>query len=276
MALRDVLKNLRGDDWLGPLYADWEAAQADIEHWEDPVPFVRPSVAGGNCEREMQLYQLGHRTDFGPQITQRMRNGDQVHDRITANFEEMGLLHSGPLRGYAEENGVARTWEADLVVRHPQLGTHHLGEIKSMNHFRYGRLPDQEDDPVRMARAIFKVEPKYARQLTQYLVLFQRHYPELEIQDDAFFLFENTNNQAIRFIWVKPDEELRFDAFKLANISEEATVNGELIEPPFTKGSIVCRKCDRESICYALQDGDKEVWKNVNERLIQASTLPTK
>lgn len=263
--IRNLIKSYQSDDWLTPLYEKALQEDAEPEHWEDPVFFIRPSVAGGACEREMQLYGLGYRSAFAAGIVERMANGTDGHTRITKRFFKAGLLPAGtegPTR-ITDENG--RTWEADLVTVRPLDGRYYLGEIKTMNSNRYKRFPAQVADRVEMAKLILKAEPKYLRQVVNYYTFLKKQ--GLPVEEDIFFFLEDTDSQKWKILWFRVDDFIIQDTFKRPKIAEAALREGRLLDPPHPRRGYVCRKCPSESICYQLQDGNTELWEKVNKAL---------
>lgn len=255
------LKQLDTGDWLGT--AIDRAPSGEPERWTAPNPEIHPSGAGSPCIRDIQLSMLGHHTEIKPKNRRRMDNGTAAHARWTAELDKAGVLVKG-----GERLKIPGYWsgEYDVMVRNPVTGKTHLGEIKTMNDGRFRRVPAQERDYLAMASVMYKAESSYVFQLTQYLVEFRRLYPELS--DDVFFLFENTNDQDYCIRWFRPNEKLMTMAFTNSLAAREATLAGQLIDPPFKRGSITCRKCYREQACYNLQDGLGVGPKAVSEALM--------
>ena len=128
-------------------------------------------------------------------------------------------------------------------------------------------------DFAKMAELMWKAERGYTRQLLQYHAKIREQLDELPyaaghgLSDDVFFLFENTNNQDHRIIWITALDRLVDDAFKLPRLATAAVRAGELIEPPFKQQSSICKRCYRRRVCIALQGGDDNEWQNVQTAL---------
>lgn len=237
---------------------------------------------------------LGHGTGFNERSRDRMDNGLSAHERVTKKIEGSNALVKGGLRvtefydGFvsfedhmygsklksmiAQHGIVMWTGEADLVVARPgNERVLYVGEIKTANSRKFQALPKQVVDKEAMAKLMWRAEKGYTRQLTQYVVVLQRFIhqwrPDVTVSDEAFFYFENTDNQDYRIIWIRPDETLREDAFKNANLAIEASARGELIERPFSRDSRTCGSCYRKRVCDAIEDGDRDEWTNVKTAL---------
>lgn len=257
-----LLQQMTAGDWLG-VAIDSSKVGVEPERWGTPNIEVHPSSAGSACPRDIQLGMLGHKTEVKAQNRRRMDNGTDAHTRWSRELKEKGLLVSAGVR-----LKVPGEWsgEYDLLCRNPKTGATHLGEIKTINSNGYASLPAQDPDLVRMAYAMFKAKPAYTYQLCQYYVMF-RDKVEGGLSPDCFFLFENTDTQAFKIIWVKFDERMMEAAFKNSTAARQATLDGYLIEPPFRRRSITCSRCYRELVCYRLQDGEKEVLGKVESAL---------
>lgn len=257
-----LLKQMSTGDWLGAAI-DSSKVGVEPERWVAPNIEVHPSSAGSACPRDIQLGMLGHKTEVKSQNRRRMDNGTAAHARWSEELQAKGLLVSAGVR-----LKVPGEWsgEYDLLCRNPKSGAVHLGEIKTINSNGYSSLPAQDPDPVRMAYAMFKSKPAYTYQLCQYYVMF-RDKVEGGLSPDCFFLFENTDTQGFKIIWVRFDERMMVDAFKNSTAARQATLDGFLIDPPFRRRSITCSRCYRELVCYRIQDGEKAVLDKVDSAL---------
>lgn len=257
-----LLKQMSTGDWLGAAI-DSSKVGPEPERWVTPNIEVHPSSAGSSCPRDIQLGMLGHKTEIKSQNRRRMDNGTDAHSRWTKELADKGLLVSGGVR-----LKVPGEWsgEYDLLCRNPKTGATHLGEIKTINSNGYSSLPPQDPDPARMAYAMAKSKMAYTYQLCQYYVMF-RGQIEGGLSPDCFFLFENTDTQAFKILWVRFDEKMMEAAFKNSTIARDATMKGDLIPMPFRRRSITCSRCYRELICYRIQDGEKAVVDKVNSAL---------
>lgn len=246
-----LLKQISAGDWLG-IAIDSSRAGVEDERWVQPNVEVHPSSAGSACARDIQLGMLGHKTGIKALNRRRMDNGTDAHTRWSKELAAKGLLVSAGVRFK-----VPGEWsgEYDLLCKNPKSGEVHLGEIKTINSNGYSSLPPQDPDPVRMAYAMAKAKMAYTYQLCQYYVMFKGQV-EGGISPDCFFLFENTDTQAFKIIWVRFDDRMMADAFKNSTIAREASLSGSLIAPPFRRRSITCSRCYRELICYRIQDGE--------------------
>lgn len=286
--LAALIEQRRTNDWLTPLLG--RASVTEPEGWGRSRTYVSPSSAGEACERDVQLSQLGHSTGFNEKSRDRMDNGTFAHTRITEKMERAGVLVASNvsmvvfaddfvsfergLRGDALEAAKAAhgyvAWRGELDVlvgTSSEANVVHVGELKSANTRKYQALPRINPDKVAMARIMLQAEAKYTRQMTQYVVLLQRYIdrwrPGLRVSDECFLLYEHTDSQEYRVIWMQPDEMVREDAFKRAGLAVEATAAGHLIERPFEADSRTCRSCFRKRVCNALSAGDEAEWTSV-------------
>lgn len=249
-------------DWLGAAI-DSSKVGVEPERWITPNIEVHPSSAGSACPRDIQLGMLGHKTEIKGLNRRRMDNGTDAHSRWSRELSEKGLLVSAGVR-----LKVPGEWsgEYDLLCKNPKSGETHLGEIKTINSNGYSSLPSQDPDPVRMAYAMCKAKMAYTYQLCQYYVMFKDRI-EGGLSRDCFFLFENTDTQAFKIIWVRFDDKMMEAAFKNSDAARKATLEGRLIEPPFKRRSMPCSRCYRELVCYRLQDGERAVVDRVDSAL---------
>ena len=262
------LKQLKSEDWLGQRI-DGVYADSRQERWGEPNTEIHPSGAGGPCPREIELSLLGHRAPIQAKNRRRMDNGTKSHERWTIDLAAAGVLESAStrLKFPGEWSG-----ENDLLLKNPTTGSRHIGEIKTMNFRRYATVPPQLPDPVQMAIMMETSERGYLYQLIQYLIRYRQIDPT--ISETGVFLFENTDNQEYKLRWVKPTSEMKERALKNSNIARDAVIRGELLDPPFKRKSITCRKCYRESLCYTIQDGDEATLEKVNNALFVIGNKP--
>lgn len=263
--LAALLGHIKSDDWIHRII-DNHHGRVEPERWVPTDPTIHPSWGGGECTREIELQMLGHRTAVESQSRRRMDNGTWAHERWNKYFEEVGLL----LMANVRENMVDPLWsgECDVILQHPGTGRRYIGELKTMNFRRFAKVPPQVPDRYEMMRRIEAVEPKYARQLTQYIVRLKEKYGT---EDEGFFLFENTDTQEFKVRYVAPDADIKKRAFGNALEAQKAILAGELIEPPFKRKSLTCRACYRERLCYDLQDGNEDLNRIVKQKLAEAS-----
>lgn len=246
-----LLKQVSSGDWLGPII-DASRVGVEDDRWTQPNIEIHPSSAGSICSRDIELSLLGHKTSIKALNRRRMDNGTDAHARWSKELADKGLLVSAGVR-----LKIPGEWsgEYDLICRNPKSGESHLGEIKTINANGYASLPPQDPDPVRMAYAMAKAKLAYTYQLCQYYVMFKDKI-EGGLSPDCFFLFENTDTQAFKIIWVRFDTTMMEAAFKNSNAAREAALEGYLIDPPFKRRSMACSRCYRELICYRIQDGE--------------------
>ncbi len=253
----------------------------EVESWGEPRLTMSPSSTSGDCPREIQLGMLGHRTATEAKNRRRMDNGTDAHARWTRTLARAGLLLTASRRLIELDDGVRLLdtvrgakildgrvpfWsgELDVVVRHPTALRRFVGELKTMNSFRWKKVPPQDPDHGRMARILAATEHGYLRQLTQYIVKFA---PVFHTEDTGIFVFENTDTQEYKVRFVRPSDEQRAEAFANGLAARAACRQGVLIDPPFRRKSATCRGCYREATCYALADGDLDLVGTVEARL---------
>ncbi len=246
-----LIQQLKSDDWLGRLI-DGHHERAEPERWSDPDVTIHPSGAGSQCAREIELGMLGHRSATPARNRRRMDNGTWAHNRWNEYLKDVGVLKVHSLR----KRYVDPIWsgELDVIVENPITGAEHIGELKTMNAARWKRVPKQVTDRYEMAKIMLKTERRYVYQLAQYYARIGR---ERGVDRECFFLFENTDTQEFKVIYVAFTDELIAEAFANSKAAQEAALRGELIEAPFSKRSPICRGCYHEKLCYNIQDGDE-------------------
>jgi len=210
---------------------------------------------------------LGYRSAIAPKSQRRMDNGTWAHSRWEGYLKEMGILHSCEVNVRGTDpffNGTC-----DLIIQNPATGKLHIGEIKTMNANRYRRVPDQHADRQIMMRHLMATERPYVYQLTMYVVMIPRlpEFKGLDISDECFFLFENTDTQEFKIRYCLPDQRLKDEAFLNSVEAQKALLNGVLLDPPYRRGSPTCEHCYKKDVCYALQDGDPKYTEKINEQL---------
>ena len=272
-SIADFLRQVQVEDWLSPAV---DAVDEQAERWQAPAATIRPSACS-TCPRDVQLDMLGHRSANGAQGRRRMDNGTGAHVRWVDRLARAGLLvaDSQRLRELADGTsllnlsppaGTAVFWsgELDVVVRHPVTKLRYIVEVKTMNARRWGLVPAQDPDHARMARLLALRERRYVHQLTQYLVKLA---PALGAEDTGIFILENTDTQQYKVRYMRPDGQLRLEAFRAALEARAHTLRGELVPPPYARRSAECRRCYQEAACYDLQDGVEPIVGEVQRRL---------
>lgn len=259
--LARLVKQLNTENWLERVIDECSSFHSP-ERWSSVNLEIHPSSAGSSCPRNIQLGFLGHRTEMKSKNFRRASNGTYAHERWFRDLEEAKVLVT-----HSKRHKVDGYWsgELDVIVENPVTGTRHIGEIKTMNSYKFAKIPPQDPDYTAMASKMMLFEPGYTKQLIHYIVMSE-HF-DSRLTDEAFFLIENTDTQDFVVRWIKPTQHMREDAFKHVNLAREASLKGELLDPPFKRKSPTCRKCYRELLCYKLQDGDEEAAEKVNEAL---------
>jgi len=199
-----------------------------------------------------------------------MANGTGAHLRWEKELQATGLVVATELRLKAVIDGVQVRGQCDAVLKNPETGTYHVGDVKTINRFGYAKLPAQLENRTAMARQMLAGPHRgYIMQLSIYVELLQRSREELGymVDDEAFFLFEDTDTQNYKALYVKLDESVRREAIKAPLEAARASREGILLDPPFKRTSPTCRACYQEAMCYRLQDGDGDSTKQVNEAL---------
>lgn len=258
---RTYVSQLRTGDWLGDLI-DRHHDFGDLpDRWIDPDPFIHPSASGGACARSYALGFLGHRPAGTFNSPRRRDNGTDAHVRWTRYFNEIGVLWAGGLR-LTTSNPLYWSGESDLIVRNPKTGALHVGEIKTMHSQRYARVPDQSGDWVDMAKRLQLIESHYVSQLVQYVWMLNL---KLGTSMEAFFLFENTDNQDYKLRWLRVDEELVDRVVEPMAQGQRAALRGKLMKAPFGKRSQQCTNCRARRLCFDLQAGKVDAVQAVND-----------
>lgn len=265
LKLQTYLGNTHVGDWLSPLLETASLRESeDPRGWVEPDSRIHPSSAYGKCPRSVQLGMLGHRYEFVKTNQRRLDNGLAAEKRWQGYMEKAGILVEANLKLRVDDP----PWsgEIDVIIRDPATGLLHVGEIKTMNHERYGRIARQLKDREKMMNELLPVEPRYVYQLTQYLVMAGRFFKE-RLSPVGFFLFEDTDTQEFKIRWCKPDQVLQDVAFRHGLRAQEACNRGELLPPPFARESDECQGCPRRALCFQLQDKQPYMTQWVDERL---------
>jgi hypothetical protein len=267
IGLDRLLRQLKSNDWVSRAL-DGIGVQPE-DAWVPPKLEINPSGTGGPCALDIQFGMLGHRTPIAPKNRRRMDNGTMAHRRWSEYFEQTNLLVVASKR--LKQAGV---WsgEIDVIVKSPATGSFHVGEIKTTNSNSFGRLPRQVADLDAMALAMAGHNKAYLFQLAQYVVKFKQAYSALS--DEAFFLFENTDDQDYRVLWLRIGANLKRDAFLNGELARQATIDGRVIERPFAKGSSTCKRCYRRKVCDDYHAGIGDVVQRVEEAMFKAGQLP--
>lgn len=206
---------------------------------------------------------LGYRTGVAAQNRRRMDNGTAAHSRWNDTLEAAGLLFKANVRERLEQP-FPWSGECDVICSEPGTPNLYVGELKTMNSRKWRNIPAQLEDRKAMARLLKDYVKGYVYQLTQYIVKLAPLYGTGRV---GFFLFENTDTQEYKILFIEPDDTLREEAFEKQLEAQEAAREGTLLEPPFRRQSPTCRKCYKQAVCYLLQDGDVELWQKVTAAL---------
>lgn len=267
MKLTTLISRLQTDSWLANSIDDYYEISSK-EMWEsEPNLAIHPSSSSGSCVRSMQLGMLGHRV--AKTVTRRrLENGTDAHERWNTLFEDLGLLSEANVR-LELTSPVVWSGEVDVILKHPISGKLIIGELKTMNSQRWEQLPSQAVRYTDMMEDLFALEERYAIQLTQYLHVFNGIKGTDRL---GFFLFENTDTQEYKILWVEPTDEHVDRAFGIPLDAQNNLYEGILVDAPFAKDSNVCRLCKRQEICFALQDGtDIALALDVSKRVANVS-----
>ena len=284
MSLSKYLKSLASDDKItAALERYWAKRAGETKaRWGEPLTFLSPSAAGGECERDLQLALLGSKTSMDEGGHRRVGNGTKVHERVNEYLIEAGIAKSIEQRlivydishewhtsmpreeyeAIAARGGVNWSGEADVIDNWGGVG-----DVKSMNSHGFKNLPAQLPNEEDMCRALLQKYPGYVRQLIHYRLWMSQYSDDVDKDGQLWFYFENKDNQDYKILTFRPDARAYADAFVRPEMAVSATSQGTLIEPPFERFSSRCRKCYREQLCYDLQDEKEEPWKMVNDRL---------
>ncbi len=263
--LARLVAQLRTDDWLSPLI-DGLQDHAVTEHWGTVGPAIKPSAAGSPCARDIELGMLGHHSGQRSQNRRRMDNGNGVHDRWYGYLEAAGVL---VLREQFHELREPFYWRGmfDALLESPLTGTRFIAEIKSMNAFRFRKIPAQHPDRAVMLARLEALEPGYVYQLVQYIHLVGDRYG---VKGDGVFIFEDTDSQDYKVRYIRSDAQAAERALAGPRAAQEAIAAGTLLSPPFPRKSLVCGRCYRSEVCYRLQDGNVEDEAAAARALVQA------
>ena len=292
-----LLSQLRTEDWISPALD--AAVKTEPAGWNGKTAIhIKPSSAGDSCPRSVQLGMLGHVTGFAAKNRRRMDNGSDAHERIEGEYTAAGLVHRLELKFTLFSDGTAfagNYWDApkpgpgrelmyrgavDVVAVRPDDATPgmvYLGDIKTTNSWRFGRVPPAVADRGEMARHLWRFDAGAVRQCITYREMLRGYREALglpEIADDLFIHYENTDNQDDRVVWFTPSAKMVEEALAGPLQARQACLDGELIEPPFEQNSTVCRRCYRESVCYDLQMEDEDSCKAVAKALTQTRVSP--
>jgi len=258
-----LLKTLRTDDWLTPAI-DRYYNRSRPERWVHADPTIHPSTLGSPCALDLEFSLLGHRTPADGQGARRMDNGTDVGKRWARALKDMGILISAEEPAHNDDPLIAGS--IDVIVQHRETGKKSIGEIKSMHSFGFKGLPTPVSDRMANMRALSMRYKNYCLQLTTYMTIHGL---------DAWFLFENKDNQEYRVFWVTPTPEMIAEVFTDGppKSAQQAFYEGVLLPPPYKRTSKTCQDCYRKKTCFRFQDGDVELWKKVQQQFKQAGVV---
>lgn len=267
--LTTLLRSLSRKDWLTPEMEEYFEGRIP-EQWWGPNPKVHPSGAVGDCSRDIQLSLLGHKTPVPGRLSRIFDVGKAMHMRWQQYFEERGLmvLKEEPIE---TDNGkLAIKGKLDIVIKAPQSVRDELFvvELKSMTSGQYRRLP-QPKEPSENLHALARLHPRYIGQWLTYSRAFDimRRQEGKSGVDSGILLFENKDNQEYQVYFLVYDEELWDRLTANAQIAQRAFLENRLVDPPYMRFSAPCQRCGRRELCYKLQEGDGEAWRQVKARL---------
>lgn len=259
-----LLKQLKVDDWLTPAI-DRYYNRSRPERWLHADPTIHPSSLGSICSLDLEFSLLGHRTAADGQGARRMDNGTDVGKRWARALQDMGILVAAEVPARNDDPLISGS--LDVLVQHRESGTKSVGEIKSMHSYGFKGLPTPTSDRVANMRAIAMKYKNYCLQLTTYMTIHGL---------DAWFLFENKDNQEYRVFWVTPTPEMIEEVFGKdgpPKTAQEAFYEGVLLAPPFTRNSATCQNCYRKKMCFNAQDGDVDLWRKFQQQFKQAGVV---
>ena len=270
-----LLRQLQSEDWLSRVIDQYFNVKYP-EHWTDkPSPNIHPSAAGSTCELELELGMLGHRSSITGSSRRRMDRGSDAHDRWERYLGDMGILIQAEVPFKLADPMVSA--RMDAVIQHPASGHLTVVEIKTVHNQGFKRLPPSTSDRQQNMAMLYKWNVPWGRwyclQLTWYYT--RGDYKGTRFKE-AVFLFEDTNNQDFKVIYVEPTDEMVREAYEKPVLAQKAFLEGRLLSRPFQRGSAACKRCERKSVCNLLEDGDTESWAMVQTQLKKAGIRPAK
>ena len=232
--LTTLLRSMGRQDWLTPAMEEFFIARIP-ETWWSPNPLVHPSGAVGECDRDLELALLGHKTAVDARLSRIFDVGKAMHVRWQAYFRERGLmvLEEEPIE--SRNDILAIKGRLDCVLKAPQAIKEelHLIELKSMNSGRFRRLPEPKS-PKENLYAVARQHGRYIGQWLCYVRAFdeqQRAKGKPGMQNGAI-IFENKDDQNYKTFLLTYDEELWLKLTVNARIAQQAFLEGKLVSRP--------------------------------------------
>lgn len=267
--LAHLLRSISRKDWLTPEMEEYFEGRLP-EQWWGPDPKMHPSGAVGDCARDIELSLLGHKPAIGGRLSRIFDVGKAMHERWRQYFDERGILVASEVPIETENGELMIKGKLDNIVRspvdiQPEL---YVVELKSMASGRFRKLPEPKDAKDNLY-ALARLHTGYIGQWLCYVKAYdeqQRAKGERRVENGAL-IFENKDNQDYVVYLLTYDHNLWLRLTENARIAQQAFLEKQLVEPPYMRFNALCQKCGRKELCYALQDGDGEAWRNVMARL---------
>lgn len=261
-----LLRQLSTEDWVGREVDKYFNSLSPTDPWSArPNPAIKPSSAGDECERSIEISMLGYRTPFTGQSRRRMDNGQDMHVRWQRYLKEAGLLTAWEMPVQNADPEVRG--RLDVVLKNPATGKLALGELKSVGSRSYKNLPRGTADRQRNALLLTEWNRPWGG---GYVLQFSWYHRYGRVHgagfDEGFFLFECKDTQEYAVIYVEPSPALAAQALVRPVRAQDALREGRLLDRPYPRDSAVCRRCERERICNLLEDEDETAWEAVTER----------
>lgn len=256
-----LMRSLTLDDWITPSMDEFFGRHQQ-EYWASASCYLHPSGIVDPCQRSVELGLLGHHSAVDARLGRIFDNGKSMHERWTLYFAEAGTLAAWDIKLTSNDPLTAGT--ADLIVRRPTDLRNEvlLGDLKSIGTQGFKALPTPGDTRANLVN-LAKHHPRYVGQLLTYL----RACP---IRMDGFLLFEDKNTQDYKVYLITYDETMWQTLTANAVAAQAACCAGRLIPPPFLRGHANCRACWHQGPCFALQDGNADLAKEIDRRLRKA------
>lgn len=229
--------------------SDRASLEVDLRPRYRPGRRLSPSSIGG-CQRVAAFQYVGIRgaKKFSPRTELIFENGDWVHHKWQAIFQDMELVLNGKLRVLGIEERVeykklkiAGSLDARIELEMDGKTTMMVVDIKSINAFGFSQVAA-------------KMEPKeeHVKQITTY----SRAHPDRKKITHGAVLYENKNTQEILFLAFPIDKSVWYETVSwckevLASLDDKKIPKKH---PECDNGQFGYGTCQYKSLCFGDMD----------------------
>jgi hypothetical protein len=259
--ITNMFANNKNNGWLADQISTF-FEKGEQSGWRDHTKYIHPSGALSHCAVATTIGLAGYSGGADGQGLRRMNNGTKMHERWEEYLSHLPswLANELPIRN--EEDLIMGT--CDTLLQKPVTKELVVLDLKSVNHWGYGKLPNP-GTPQENFDVMLKKYPGYVTQLLLYM-----KYVEWKGRRGApfgFLLFENKSDQDYKLYQLDRNDERLEQLTFTARTGQAAAVQGIMPDPPYAQNSLECKGCWCKTVCFNWQNGDPETVKILEERL---------